>query len=181
MNISSEYFADWFPLGDGRYGLVVDGDCILCKHLKLVLGVQRCDACRTNGTPPEGTVPPAEWTDGTGETLVDITVVEWEPHRYTERSARARLARRRKNGPALAMREHNGDWYTGELSTVRVHVTHVLPIEWNHSAERNHDHVAVTQDGDAVYWMPGDPLHHTIHRCNAADLIGRYLVIGETP
>lgn len=39
-------------------------------------------------------------------------------------------------------------------------VEHILPVELNQFAVRDHPHIAITKDGDAVWWWPERPELH---------------------
>jgi len=96
--------------------------------------------------------------DGTGRHVFELEVQEVEPHRYTERAARVRLARRREHGDALFMVESDGDWYTGHFRTLRVHVLDVLPIVAGAcpqtTNQRQHSHIHFAGYGTAgICWF----------------------------
>ena len=102
-----------------------------------------------------------------------------EPHKYTEKSARARLQRRRENDDELFMIEMDGDWYTGrfiDLGDGWV-ITDVLPItERNDRSETRL--VFLNEVGNAYLYDPTNTINVPLDMPSAARP-GQYAIIAE--
>ena len=102
-----------------------------------------------------------------------------EPHKYTEKSARARLQRRRENDDELFMIEMDGDWYTGrfiDLGDGWV-IRDVLPItERNDRSETRL--VFLNEVGNAYLYDPTNTINVPLDMPSAARP-GQYAIIAE--